>query len=292
MSTPPRRRRNPDASDSGGGGGWLPTIAIGLGVVIAGLGIGALVAVLMQRNTAKPVPVAVVTSTPGRPIPPTRIPAPVTIATLEPPHTPQASASATVTPTAAPTESPSLEPSPTPTGVPSPKPPRAPVPKPSREPNSATAAPRAAHAVAAAPTPSETQTPEPVVPASAIPSSGGSPASPVASARPVAPAAPVQTQSSYDERASAVVRRYIGALIRGDEKAAYAALGGTEGPLSEQAFLDPGARIVSLKVTRIDASNASVGCEIASAKGHYYGTYHVKASSGGPYISEHDYIKV
>jgi len=89
-----------------------------------------------------------------------------------------------------------------------------------------------------------------------------------------------------------VVRRYIGALIRGDEKAAYSALGGTQGPLPEQAFLDSEARIVSLKVTRIDASNASVGCEIASAKGHYYGTYHVKASTAGPYISEHDYIKV
>jgi hypothetical protein len=89
-----------------------------------------------------------------------------------------------------------------------------------------------------------------------------------------------------------VVRRYIGALIRGDEKAASAALGGTDGSLSERAFLDAGARIVSVKVTRIDASNASVGCEIASAKGHYYGTYRVKAATGGPYISEHDYIKV
>jgi len=89
-----------------------------------------------------------------------------------------------------------------------------------------------------------------------------------------------------------VVRRYIGALIRGDEKAAYAALGAGDGSLSEQSFLDPGARIVSLKVTRIDASNASVACEIAAAKGHYYGTYHVKAGVGGAYISEHDYIKV
>jgi len=78
MSTPPRRRRDPDASGSGaGGGGWLPTIAIGLGVVIAGLGIGALVAVFMQRSTtAKLPPVALVTSTPGRPVPPARIPAP------------------------------------------------------------------------------------------------------------------------------------------------------------------------------------------------------------------------
>jgi hypothetical protein len=88
------------------------------------------------------------------------------------------------------------------------------------------------------------------------------------------------------------VRRYIEALIRGDEKTAYLALGGEGGTLSEQAFLDPAARIVSVKVTRIDASNASVGCEIASAKGHFYATYHVTAASSGPYISQHDYIKV
>jgi len=92
------------------------------------------------------------------------------------------------------------------------------------------------------------------------------------------------------------VRRYIDALIRGDEKTAYSALGespGTApGALTEESFLDPNARIISLKVTRIDASNASVGCEILAAKGRYYATYHITASSGGPYISEHDYIKV
>jgi hypothetical protein len=89
-----------------------------------------------------------------------------------------------------------------------------------------------------------------------------------------------------------VVRRYVDALIRGDEKAAQSVLGAGGGTLSEQAFLDPNAHIVSLKVTRIDASNASVGCEIAAAKGNYYATYHVTAGTGGPYISEHDYIKV
>jgi hypothetical protein len=96
----------------------------------------------------------------------------------------------------------------------------------------------------------------------------------------------------YEEHASAIVRRYVDALIHGDDKTAYAALGSPGGTLSEQAFLDPSARIVSLKVTRIDASNASVGCEIVAAKGHYYATYHVTAATSGPYISEHDYIKV
>jgi hypothetical protein len=100
-----------------------------------------------------------------------------------------------------------------------------------------------------------------------------------------------QTRSAYDEHASGVVRRYVEALIRGDEKTAYSVLAGG-GDLSEKAFLDSTARITALKVTRIDASNASVGCEIESAKGHYYATYHVTASTSGPYISEHDYIKV
>jgi len=132
----------------------------------------------------------------------------------------------------------------------------------------------------------------------------------VAAATPVATAAPTEAPdtaevtatplpatpgaspgSAYDAHAEAVVRRYVEALARGDEKTAYAALGGS-GTLSEESFLDPGAQIVSMKVTRIDAANASVGCEIVSAKGRYYGTYHVTAATSGPYISEHDYIKV
>ena len=88
------------------------------------------------------------------------------------------------------------------------------------------------------------------------------------------------------------MRRYIDALIRGDEKTARNALGSNPGSLTEQSFIDSSTRIVSIKVTRIDAANASVGCEIASAKGRYYATYHVTAASSGPYISEHDFIKV
>ena len=149
-----------------------------------------------------------------------------------------------------------------------------------------TAKPAPAAAVVAA----ATNTPKP---AAAEPTQTPVPAaSPASSAASTAPAAVAsQAPSDYDERASGVVRRYIEALVRGDEKTAKALLG-NEGTFSEQAFLDPSARIVLLKVTRLDASNASVGCEIAAAKGHYYGTYHVKAAAGGPYISEHDYIKV
>jgi hypothetical protein len=313
MSTPPRRRRNPDASDSGGGG-WLPTIAIGLGVVIAGLGIGALVAVLMQRNTGKLAPVAVVvTSTPARPVPPTRLPAPIVETTLEPPHTPRPSATAvkSVAPTprrsAQPTPRPSPEVTAEASAAPTVKPALEPTPQPSIEAGgnsakseavaAATAASKAARAAASNPVPAETETPARAALVTPAPVPSRTPAEAAAAPAPSAetsgvPAVPAQTASGYDQRASAVVRRYLDALIHGDEKRAYAALGGNGGTLSERAFLDPGARILSLTVTRLDAANASVGCEIVAAKGHYYATYHVTAATGGPYISEHYYIKV
>jgi hypothetical protein len=154
-------------------------------------------------------------------------------------------------------------------------------------PAAATKAPR----VAVAPSPAATRevsadTPEPTQPpATAAPTPAPTPEPTAVSATPAAAA-------GYDDRAASVVHRYLDALIRGDEKTAYSALGGSGGTLSEEAFLDPTARVVSTKVTRVDASNASVGCEIVSAKGHYYATYHVTAATSGPYISEHDFIKV
>jgi hypothetical protein len=285
MSTPPRRRRPAAPNAKPDGGGWLPTIAMGLGVVVAGLAIGALVAVFMQRGGGGPAPVAtplvIVTSTPGTAF----TPRPIAIATFEPPRTPRPSPSPT--PTAPSTAEP------TPSAPPSPRP---------------TQPKEAASALAARPERVAQAVPVPL--SSATPTMHAAPNPPTSNPRaasvdteptsaPAAPTAAVagtpgpqaETPSTYDEHASAVVRRYVDALIRGDEKTAYSALGGS-GTLSEQAFLDSSARIVLLKVTRIDASNASVGCEIATAKGNYYGTYHVTAASSGPYISQHDYIKV
>jgi hypothetical protein len=275
MSTPPRRRRPAPRSKSEGGS-WLPTIAIGLGVVIAGLGIGALGGAFLQRGEQRPAtdaqPVALATSTAAAPPPLGR--APVAIATFI----------ARPSPTREATPEPTVEPTPEPTSAPTPTaPPATPTPR-------ASARPEAAVRAGA--------TPQPVV--AVAPTRAASPRALVTTPEPTAeatsevtPAAPATSAaaSSYDEHASAVVRRYVEALIRGDEKTAYAALGGS-GTLSEQEFLDPSARIVSIKVTRIDASNASVGCEIASAKGQYYATYHVSAATSGPYITEHDYIKV
>ncbi|GAC1413683.1 MAG: hypothetical protein NVSMB64_23930 [Candidatus Velthaea sp.] len=119
-------------------------------------------------------------------------------------------------------------------------------------------------------------------------------AAPTVSARvtPVPTAAPATIVTS----ASSAVRSYIGALMRGDETAGYAALGGTAGErgltLSEEAFLDPTARITSLRTSKVDENNATVECEIASSKGTYYATYHVTLGPRGATITQHDYIKV
>jgi hypothetical protein len=94
--------------------------------------------------------------------------------------------------------------------------------------------------------------------------------------------------------ASGTVRRYLEALTRGDETTGYALLGGTDRgqQLSEQSFLDPGARITSIRAKRVDDSNATVEAEITSAKGTYSVNYHVTATSHGPIITQHDFIKV
>jgi len=256
-------------------GGWLPTIAMGLGVIVAGLGIGALIAVLMQRNSGNLPAVAAATSTPL----PSRAlgPGPIAIATIEPPRTPRPSPSAQ--PAAPATAVPTLEPT-----APS-------APSPTLPPTTAVQVPVAAAtpALVAAVTPTPSVSPSNPPAETPPPAAAAETSSPAPLTSPVAAA---QTPSTYDEHASAVVRRYLDALIRGDERTAYSALGSSGGTLSERSFLDPSARIVSVKVTRLDASNASVGCEIATAKGRYYATYHITAATSGPYISEHDYIRV
>ncbi len=276
---------------------------MGLGVVVAGLGIGALIAVLIQRTGTPTAPsrqLAAGIRTPAQARP--AVPVPLAIATLGAPHTARPAPTPTQPPTVEPTSEPTNEP--TPSAAPSPT--LAPSPRPTMTPRAVAAASAAPARVAVAQTaptaravktaqpeaaPAATSAPETAVP---VPAATAAPAVPAATVAPAATAVSPESPagSAYDEHASAVVRRYIDALVRGDQKSAYDALGGAGGTLTEQAFIDPTARIVSLKVTRIDAANASVGCEIRSAKGRYYGTYHVTAATSGPYISQHDYIKV
>ncbi|MGB8265117.1 MAG: hypothetical protein WCE44_02220, partial [Candidatus Velthaea sp.] len=83
---PPRRRRPQPPPEESGGGGWGGTIAMFLGIVLAGLGIGALLGALQQRSQ-NAAPVAQV-SAPAQVTPvPQATRGPVAIATLAPPHT-------------------------------------------------------------------------------------------------------------------------------------------------------------------------------------------------------------
>jgi len=101
---------------------------------------------------------------------------------------------------------------------------------------------------------------------------------------------------SIASSAPAVVRRYLDALLHGNEAGAYTALGGAAGDpgltLSEESFLDPGAKIDSLRTTPVSPMEAQVDAEITSAKGTYEATYRVKYGPHGAYITSHDYIKV
>jgi hypothetical protein len=92
------------------------------------------------------------------------------------------------------------------------------------------------------------------------------------------------------------VRRYLADLIAGNENAAYAELGKAPGDpgasLSEEAFIDRGTRITSMRTTSSDATGATVEVELATSRGSYFATYHVTNGPGGPVIDQHDYIKV
>lgn len=81
-------------------------------------------------------------------------------------------------------------------------------------------------------------------------------------------------------------------MIAGDEKAAYAALGGSSSDrsldLKEEAFLDKDARITSLRASRADATSATVDAEISAAHGSYVATFRIVNGI----ITQHDYIKI
>jgi hypothetical protein len=125
-------------------------------------------------------------------------------------------------------------------------------------------------------------------------------ARPTPAATPAAPSTPPPIVGgeplSIASSAPAVVRRYLTSLMSGDESGAYAALGGAAGDpgltLSEESFIDPNAKINSLKTTTVSPMEAQVDAEITSAKGTYAATYRVKYGAHGAYITSHDYIKV
>ncbi|HEX3467434.1 MAG TPA: hypothetical protein VHT05_05080, partial [Candidatus Elarobacter sp.] len=106
--------------------------------------------------------------------------------------------------------------------------------------------------------------------------------------------APRPPPLTFSGVAQNTVRRYLNDLIAGNESGAYAALGkspGDTGALSEEAFIDRGTRIVSMRTTSTDPTGATVEVHLSSARGEYDATYHVTGGSAGPIIDQHDYIK-
>lgn len=91
-----------------------------------------------------------------------------------------------------------------------------------------------------------------------------------------------------------VVRAYLSALIRGDERAANTALG--RGPDSgnsfpEQDFIDAKSHIKSLHTTASSDGGYTVETEVEAAKGLYFVTFQVQKTPDGYVIGDHSYIK-
>jgi hypothetical protein len=237
MSDPTPRKRRSQSPPPARGGSPLPWVALVIGVIVAGLGIGALISAYQNRGTPPPQL--------GAGIPPVT---PV----------PQPSAAPDESPLAMPSATPSPEPTASPS--PSPKPTPSPTPVPTSSP---TASP--------APTPAPDATPSPAPTASATPVATAPPTVKPAAA----PAAPAAEPHAAPE-ATATVRRYLDAVIGGNTSSAAAMLapGGT---VKEAAVLDNASHVTSVRVTRSDATGSFVDAEIATSSGSYIATFHVTA---------------
>jgi outer membrane biosynthesis protein TonB len=230
-----------------------------IGVIVAGLGIGALISAYQNRGTPPPQL--------GAGIPPVT---PVPQATPAPDQSPLGLPSATPSPTPSPTAAPSTAAVSTPS--PSPAPTAAPTERPT-------------------PVPTERPTPVPTERPTPVPTERPTPA-PAPTVRPTdAPPAATPTPRAAAADATGTVRRYLDAIVAGNTTAASALLspGGT---VKEAAFLDDAARITSLRVTRTDATGTFVEADITAARGSYVATFHVTNAAGGGTIDQHDYIKV
>lgn len=267
----------------------MPTIALGIGVVVAGLGIGAFLSALQSKGHRDAPPAAVSSVPVITPVPrPSR--GPVVIATMVAHPTPTPTPTASPTPAATPT----AEPTATPQATATPRASAAPAAVPVATSAPQTAAPRAtlsprATAAPTVPPPTPPARPTRMTP-TAVVHTPPPPPTPLATI--VARVAP----DAFNSVAQGAVRRYLDALIAGNEGAAYAAFGKSTGDpsvqLSEEAFIDRGSRITSIRTRATDATGETIDADIASSRGTYQATYHVTNGPAGPLIDQHDYIKV
>jgi hypothetical protein len=257
--------------------------ALIIGVIVAGLGIGALVSAFQNRGTLPELGA-------------TSIPQVTPVPQLTGPQ-PQITLAPTAAPSPSPTPSPTPSPKPSPSANPSPTPSPSPSPAASVTPRATAAPSAAASGATAVPLAAASASPRPVSTAALKPIIVVVTPSPSPSTRPTAVASVHLTvPASSADPALALVRRYIEDLIAGDETGAYAALGGTSSDrtldLKEEAFLDKDAHITSMRVSRSDGTGATVDAAITSAHGSYAATFHVTYGPNGSIITQHDYIKI
>ena len=124
------------------------------------------------------------------------------------------------------------------------------------------------------------------------------PTSLATAARPLPTAAPASTATLPPDQAQAIalVRRYLDAVQRGDTGAAFAALGGSAGTgglsLSEEAIMDPTARITGINARDTGPFTTHVEADVTNARGQYFVTFDVRQTANGPVIGTHGYIPV
>jgi len=259
----------------------LPLVPLLVGVIVAGLAIGALFSSLGSKAgggpSATPPPVVAV-ATPGqeRPTPMPYEPTPVPRRRLRTPDPALAPM-----PTSDPDATPRAEPSPT-VAPPTARPrrtarPATPEPTEPPEPTAAPATPRPRAIRSAVP-----------VGALATPAAAGTPAS--------AAAGPDPGATGFPHDAEELVRSYYSALRASDPAAAYAALGAPVGggkhgeSTAPEAMVGPDTRIIRVEA-RGGADASAVDVSFRSDGVTYFGHYIVERTPAGPVIRSHDVIR-
>jgi hypothetical protein len=117
----------------------------------------------------------------------------------------------------------------------------------------------------------------------------------IPSAPRLSPGERVPVTRSHLSGPSRVVRRYLTALIRGDETTAYRMLvafpGDPHASLTEESFINTSARISALS-SAPEGAGAVARAEIETAGGLYFATYHLRRLNGRYLITSHEFIKL
>jgi hypothetical protein len=91
------------------------------------------------------------------------------------------------------------------------------------------------------------------------------------------------------------VRRYLEALIAGNEGAARALLdapnGSPDARPGEETFIDRATQIVEVRPHATTADDAIVEVDLRTSKGAYFDRFHVRRNQNGVVIVEHSFIK-